>query len=224
MAALLALSPHDTAGQYDRLWHIYLPTLGVVGVLVTGAIVVACLRFRRRSEGWPEQTHSAPKTETAYLAVVTLIVIGLLVVTFRTEDRVDALTAHPALVVRVVASQWQWEFDYPASGIRQVAHNIASAHPKYARLVVPAGEPVEFRLRSVDVLHNFYIPAMRFKRYAFPNYTDRFVLTFPHPGHMLGQCAQFCGWNHAEMRFFVTVLPPHRFRSWVAAHSGGASA
>lgn len=224
MAALLALSAHDTAGQYDGLWHIYLPTLAVVGVLVTGAILVACLRFRRRTDGWPEQTHSAPKTETAYLAVVTLIVIGLLVVTFRTEDRVDALTAHPALVVRVVASQWQWEFDYPASGIRQVAHNIASAHPKFARLVVPAGEPVEFRLRSVDVLHNFFIPAMRFKRYAFPNYTNRFVLTFPHPGHMLGQCAQFCGWNHAEMRFFVTVLPPARFRSWVAAHSGGASA
>jgi heme/copper-type cytochrome/quinol oxidase subunit 2 len=41
---------------------------------------------------------------------------------------------------------------------------------------------------------------------------------------MLGQCAQFCGWNHAEMRFFVTVLPPARFRSWVAAHAGGASA
>jgi cytochrome c oxidase subunit 2 len=224
MAALLALSAHDTAGQYDRLWHIYLPTLAVVGVLVTGAIVVACLRFRRRTDGWPEQTHSAPKTEIAYLAVVTLIVIGLLVVTFRTESRVDALTARPALVVRVVASQWQWEFDYPASGIRQVAHNIASAHPKFARLVVPAGEPVEFRLRSVDVLHNFFIPAMRFKRYAFPNYTNRFVLTFPHPGHMLGQCAQFCGWNHAEMRFFVTVLPPARFRSWVAAHAGGASA
>jgi cytochrome c oxidase subunit II len=223
MAALLALSGHDTAAQYDRLWRIYLPTLGVVGGLVAGAIVVACLRFRRRGDGWPEQTHSAPKLEIIYLGVIALIVAGLLVATFRTEGHVDALTAHPALVVRVVASQWQWEFDYPRSGIRQVAHDIASAHPRYARLVVPAGEPVEFRLRSVDVLHNFFIPAMRFKRYAFPNYTNRFVLTFPHPGHMLGQCAQFCGWDHAEMRFLVTVLPPARFRTWVAAHGGGAA-
>jgi cytochrome c oxidase subunit II len=223
MAALLALSGHDTAAQYDRLWRIYLPTLGVVGALVAGAIVVACLRFRRRGDGWPEQTHSAPKLEIIYLGVIALIVAGLLVATFRTEGHVDALTAHPALVVRVVASQWQWEFDYPRSGIRQVAHDIASAHPRYARLVVPAGEPVEFRLRSVDVLHNFFIPAMRFKRYAFPNYTNRFVLTFPHPGHMLGQCAQFCGWDHAEMRFLVTVLPPARFRTWVAAHGGGAA-
>lgn len=224
MPVLLDVPGHDTAGQYDRLWHIYLPTLGVVGVLVTGAIVVACLRFRRRSDEWPEQTHSAPKTELVYLGVIILIVIGLLTVTFRTEGHVDALTAHPALVVRVVASQWQWEFDYPRSGIRQVAHNIASADPQYARLVVPAGEPVEFRLRSVDVLHNFFIPQMRFKRYAFPNYTNRFVLTFPHPGHMLGQCAQFCGWDHAEMRFYVTVLPPARFRSWVVAHTAGAPA
>jgi cytochrome c oxidase subunit 2 len=191
---------------------------------VTGAIVVACLRYRRRSEEWPEQTHSAPKTEMVYLGTVALIVLGLLAATFRTEDHVDALTSHPALTVKVVASQWQWEFDYPASGIRQVARNIASAHPRYARLVVPAGEPVEFRLRSVDVLHNFYIPQMRFKRYAFPNYTNRFVLTFPQPGHMLGECAQFCGWDHAEMRFYVTVLPPGRFRSWVAAHTTGSPA
>jgi cytochrome c oxidase subunit 2 len=216
MAELLALPGHDTAGQYDRLWHIYLPTLGIVGVLVAGAIVVACLRFRRHRDDWPEQADSAPKTEIVYLGVISVIVIGLLAATFRTEDHVDALTARPA-------SQWQWEFDYPGSGIRQVAHNIASAHPRFARLVVPAGKPVEFRLRSVDVLHNFYIPAMRFKRYAFPNYTNRFVLTFPHPGHMLGQCAQFCGWDHAEMRFFVTVLSPARFRTWIAAHTAGAA-
>ena len=62
------------------------------------------------------------------------------------------------------------------------ARNIGSLHPKFAHLVVPVGRPVLFSLRSADVLHSFFIPAMRFKRYAYPDSTNRFVLTFPHDG------------------------------------------
>ena len=215
---MLAISAHDTAGQFAGLWHIYLGVLVTVGILVTGAIVIVAVRFRRRAGRAPRDLRSAPRLEAAYLAVIVVIVICLLAFTYRTENHEDALIAHPALSVDVTASQWQWLFRYPASGIVMSAKNIGSAHPQFAHLVVPAGEPVEFSLRSADVLHSFFIPAMRFKRYAYANYRNRFVLTFPHPGRMLGECAQLCGWDHAEMRFDVDVLSPSRFRAWVGAH------
>jgi cytochrome c oxidase subunit II len=219
---VLTIAAHDTSGQFAWLWHVYLVLTVVVGVLFTAAILYAALRYRRRPGRAPRQFHSATRTEAAYLLVIAAIVVGLLAATYRTENHEDALVAKHAVRVAVTASQWQWQFTYPAAHITESARNIASSRPRYARLVVPAGEPVEFSLRSADVLHSFFIPAMRFKRYAFPDHTNRFVLTFPHPGRMLGECAQFCGWDHAEMRFDVTVLSPSRFRAWVAAHAGAA--
>jgi cytochrome c oxidase subunit 2 len=211
---VLAIAAHDTAGQFAWLWHIYLVLTVVVGVLVTIAIVVAAVRFRRRPGRATRDLDSAPRLEAAYLAVVVAIVIGLLAATYHVENHEDALTAHPYLRVAVTASQWQWQFTYPV-GVRASSRNIGSRHPRFADLVVPVGRPVLFSLRSADVLHSFFIPAMRFKRYAYPDSTNRFVLTFPHAGRMLGECAQLCGWDHAEMRFTVTALSVARFRAWL---------
>jgi cytochrome c oxidase subunit 2 len=216
--AVLAIAAHDTAGQFARLWHIYLVVTVGVGMLVTTAIVVAAVRFRRRAGRPTRDLRSAPKVEAVYLGVIVLIVIGLLAATYQVENHEDALTTHPFVRVEVTASQWQWQFTYPASGVRTSARNIGSLHPKFAHLVVPVGRPVLFALRSADVLHSFFIPAMRFKRYAYPDSTNRFVLTFPHTGRMLGECAQLCGWDHAEMRFTVIALPVPRFRAWLAQH------
>lgn len=214
-----AAAGHDTAQIFSTLWDQYLVTLAVVSFLVVVAILFAAIRFRRRDDVWPRgRRSSAPRLELAYLVVVTLIVIGLLTLTLSAETRVDALTSRPALKVNVTAFQWQWRFAYP-NGAVQVGANVESAHPHFPTLVVPAGEVVQFNLRSADVLHEFFIPAMRFKRYAFENYTNRFDLAFPHPGRMSGECAQFCGLDHSEMRFWVLVLTPARFRSWLQAHA-----
>jgi cytochrome c oxidase subunit 2 len=213
-----SVAAHDTAQVFSSLWDEYLVTLLVVGFLVVVAIVFVAIRFRRRDEVWPEGKDSAPKLELAYLTVVTLIVLGLLTLTLSAETRVDALTARPALRIDVTGFQWQWRFVYP-NGAEQVGTNVMSRHPHFPTLVVPAGEVVQFNLRSSDVLHEFFIPAMRYKRYAFANYVNRFDLTFPHPGRMSGACAQFCGLDHSEMRFWVLVLPPARFRAWLNAHA-----
>jgi len=224
MTPALALAQHDTAGQFEWLWRIYLWTTVTVGVLVVAAILYAALRFRRRDDRRPAQLISAPRLEGVYVGVIGLIVIGLITVTFRTENQIDPLIHNPALRVDVTAYQWQWRFRYPDSDITLSGANVGSAHPQYGQVVVPAGRPVEFSLRSADVLHAFFVPAMRFKRYAFPNYTNRFVLTFPHPGRFLGECSQFCGWDHAEMRFVVVVLPADEFQSWLTSHAGSSTA
>ena len=75
-------------------------------------------------------------------------------------------------------------------------------------LTVPAGQVVEFVLRSRDVVHSMWIPDQRFKRYAYPDRTNRFDLTFGRLGTETGLCAQFCGIDHAQMRFTVHVVSP----------------
>ena len=203
--AVFAIAAHDTTGQFAWLWHIYLVLTVVVGVLVTAAIVVAAVRFRRRAGRAARDLRSAPRLEAVYLGVIVLIVIGLLAATYRVENHEDALTTHPFVRVEVTASQWQWQFTYPASGVRMSAHNIGSQHPQFAdarracrpprALHAPLGR------RPAQLLH----PRDAVQALRLPELTNRFVLTFPQPGRMLGECAQFCGWDHAEMRFEVIL-------------------
>jgi cytochrome c oxidase subunit 2 len=77
---------------------------------------------------------------------------------------------------------------------------------------------------SVDVMHAFYVPAFLFKRDAFPGLTNRFEVTVRDPGTYLGECAEFCGLDHARMLFTVRAVPPAEFRAWLEqARRGGPS-
>ena len=165
---------------------------------------------------------TAPGLELAYLAVIAAVVVGLLTLTLRTESKVDALSSRPALRISVTAFQWQWKFAYP-NGAVVVGGNALARRPRLPTLVVPQNEVVQFSLRSADVLHEMFIPAMRFKRYAFPNYTNRFDLSFPDTGRMPGACAQFCGLAHTQMRFSVLVLSRSDFRTWLASQASVTS-
>jgi cytochrome c oxidase subunit 2 len=88
-------------------------------------------------------------------------------------------------------------------------------------LVVPAGRTVAFTLRSVDVVHGFWIPHERFQRSAIPGVTNRFDLRFDEPGWLDGggECAWFCGLHHQDMRFAVRVLEPREFAAWANAQA-----
>ncbi len=114
--------------------------------------------------------------------------------------------------MRVTAAKWRWRFDYPEWGITQTADD-----PAPARLVVPAGVPVEFEQTSLDIVHAFWIPELRFKKDAFPERNHRFVLEFGEPGILDGgKCAEFCGLRHSYMTFTVSVMERDAFRAWVA--------
>jgi cytochrome c oxidase subunit II len=76
---------------------------------------------------------------------------------------------------------------------------------------------VQFRLVSLDVIHSFYIPALRFKRDAFPGKPTSFDLVFGR-GRFMGECAEFCGLHHTDMRFDVEGMPASAFGSWAEAH------
>jgi cytochrome c oxidase subunit II len=203
---------HDTLRQFSSLFPIYIWLMVGVTAIVWGMIAFAVWRYRARPGRLPSTRTEAPRLEVAYAAGLAVIVCVLVTLTFLTEHDIDPATAHPGLRIDVTAAQWNWRFRYPDAGV-----TIDAPTGRYPTLVVPTDTTIEFRLRSVDVIHNFWIPALRFKRYAFPgtDHVNRFDLVFSKPGRMLGQCAQFCGWNHAGMRFAVRALPRAQFRAWL---------
>ncbi len=206
--AILDTGAHNTAAQYSRLFGIYLVVLAAGGGLVAAAVVLSVLRARRRRQAAREESTWARRTEAGWVIALALVAAGLVGATFRSESGEDALARNPGVRIDVTASQWHWQFAYPDAAAPQRRNT--------SLLRVPAGTVVEFRLESNDVLHSFWISALRFKRYAYPNFVNRFDLVFRRTGRLQGTCAQFCGLGHDTMRFDVLVMPPARFKAWLA--------
>jgi cytochrome c oxidase subunit 2 len=205
----------DTRDEFHELFgEIYLPVTVTVGVIVVAVILVAAIRYRRGSGRGPGGPSERPVLESLYALTIAVIVGVLLWATFTAEAKVDEVSASPGLRVDVTAFKWQWRFDYPGQG---VPPSIGSdAH--HAELVVPENTVVGFRMTSRDVIHALWIPAVRFKRDAFPNRYTSFDLVFDTPGSFPGRCAEFCGLEHAGMTLEVHVLTKPDFDAWLAAH------
>jgi cytochrome c oxidase subunit 2 len=187
----------STQGDFSRVFTSYAWVLGVVFALALGAIAYVVLHFRsgRRSE--TSAVTGNRLAEGAAIACFALIAAFLIARTFSVEGGEDSLAAAPSVRVEAIAYQWGWEFDYPGTAIRVVGEN--GAPPV---LVLPAGRTVQVSLRTRDVIHSFWVPALRYKRDAMPGVAGRFDIVVPLGDHP-GSCALFCGLHHAEMRFSV---------------------
>jgi cytochrome c oxidase subunit II len=206
----------DTRVEVQDLFDAYLWIAVGVAVIVFGAVGFAPIRYRRRPGREPSRRSDWLRGELAYVGLLVLIVAGLLIATFRTEDKVDAVSSDPALNVGVTAFQWGWTWTYP-DGLRVTGNS--ETPPTFA---VPTDRTVRFTLTSRDVIHAFWIPDQRFKRDAFPNRTTQFDLDFDHAGMNGGVCAEFCGLRHSQMSFNVLALSEPDFQSWLADRTGGA--
>jgi cytochrome c oxidase subunit II len=113
---------------------------------------------------------------------------------------------HEGLVIQVTGHQWWWDVRYPGEG-------IVTANEIY----LPAGEPSVIELRAADVIHSFWVPNLHGKIDLLPEMTTRIVLEPALPGEWRGQCAEFCGRQHAWMAFKVIALPREKFDAWVQA-------
>ncbi|HEU5321074.1 MAG TPA: c-type cytochrome, partial [Methylomirabilota bacterium] len=113
----------------------------------------------------------------------------------------------------VIGHQWWWEFQYPDLGFS----TASDVH-------IPAGRPVSFEITGADVIHSFWVPGLGGKRDAIPGKGTRIVLTASTPGEYYGQCAEFCGVSHANMRHLAVVHTPEAFAAWVAQQKAEAPA
>jgi cytochrome c oxidase subunit 2 len=209
---LLALV--DTRKVFEDLASTYLPIAAAVFAIVVLACIFALVRYRARED---DTARSPPREEPpwlpfVYAGVLACIVAFLVALTFNAQDKISARNVPPGLRVSVTAAKWNWRFDYPALGITQVA---GATRP--STLVVPANTEIRFRMTSIDVIHSFWIPYLRFKRDAFPGRATEFDLSFERPGvHVDGVCAEFCGLKHDQMVFDIEVMTPADFQAWVA--------
>ena len=199
----------DTRSEFSDLLWVFGPitavVFAIVAILVAGIVVLS--RRRERDPGWRS---AWPIAEAAYASVLLILVVVLVVFTFRAEGRVDAISDDPGLEIAVTGFQWQWSFTYP-NGV-----TIIGARDDPPDLVVPAKTTIKFSLTSRDVVHSFWVPHVRFKRDAFPDHVNEFNLIFPDVGRFAGRCAEFCGLRHSNMDFDVVVLDRGSFDAWMA--------
>jgi cytochrome c oxidase subunit 2 len=203
----------NTREQYEDLFGIYWPIGVAVFALVAGTIVFVALRFRSRGGEFPRGPHEHRPLELGWLVVVAVLVTVLLAFTYRSMDDLEASQDRSGdPLVEITAAKWNWRFDYPESGVSRVGGDR-----RPPTLVVPADTPVRFRGTSIDVIHAFWIPELRFKRDLFPGRQTSFVLSFPEEGllHQGGECNQFCGLLHATMTFNVRVVSRSEFERWI---------
>lgn len=184
-------------------------------VVVAGLLAYSVVRFRRRPDddgSEPPQVYGSDPIEFAWTVAPFLIVLVLALATTRTIYEVQAVAKPPgALDVTVIGHQWWWEFRYPGLGV--VTAN---------ELHVPVSDgaeatPTFLTLESADVVHSFWVPRLAGKTDVIPNRTNTMWIEPQEPGLYLGQCAEFCGTQHAKMLLRVYVHPRAEFDAWVAA-------
>jgi cytochrome c oxidase subunit 2 len=217
LVAGCAPTPVTTEGrEAHNAYNIFLYAAAVVFSVVAIWLLWSVLRYRRRGDALPAQTHGNTKLELLWTAIPLALVLFLFVVTIRAQHRI--LTDPPSRVtVDVTGFQWSWEFDYEGSDTQ-----IIGAPGHVPELVVPVGVPIRMKLRSADVVHSFYVPRALFKRQAIPGTTNEFAMNFQRVGLYHGQCAQFCGLAHADMLFRIKVVSQDQFERFLTSGRGGS--
>jgi cytochrome c oxidase subunit II len=202
----------DFGQESHRIFNLILWFDVAIFLVVAGVLTVAIVRFRERDPAaLPRQVRGSPRLELTWTVLPALI---LSVIAFPTVGAIFRSQAAPppdALRVRVIGHQWWWEFEYPDLGIRTASD-----------LHLPAGRPAVVELGSLDVIHAFWVPQLGGKRDAVPGGTNRILLTPSTPGAWPGQCAEFCGASHANMRHWAVVHDPAGFDAWVARQQAPA--
>jgi cytochrome c oxidase subunit 2 len=185
---------------------------GAVFVVVGTLIVFVVLRFRSRTEdeSEPPQVYGSNQVELAWTVIPVLIVIVLFLATARVIFAVqDPVKPNSAVDVTVVGHQFWWEFRYPKLGVT-TANEL---HIPLSSANQPA--PTFLKLMSADVDHSFWVPQLAGKTDLIPNRVNEMWVDPLTPGLYLGQCAQFCGVEHAKMLLRVYVDTPEQFARWV---------
>ncbi len=181
-------------------------------IVVTGLLAYAVVRFRRRAQDdgtEPAQIYGSGPVEAAWTTVPILIVAVLTLSTARVIHEIqDARPPAGALEVQVIGHQWWWEFRYPKLGI--VTAN---------ELHVPVSQnqhplPTFLDLRSADVVHSFWVPRLAGKTDLIPNKINSMWIQPERTGLFVGQCAKYCGTQHAKMLLRVYVDTPEDFDRW----------
>ena len=188
-------------------------TCTAVFIVVFVALVVALLRgMRNRSEtdpSFPSETTLSRSVGVAVGLTVTIL-ITLLVASVWTGRQIAALHASSAVSIAITGHQWWWEIQYEDS---IPSRRVTTAN----ELHIPSNRPVVLKVTSHDVIHSFWVPSLQGKRDLIPGYTTALWLRADRSGFFRGQCAEFCGMQHAHMALDVVAESDRDFEGWLDA-------
>ena len=190
-----------------------LEALGVAVVLIVAALLLVAIVRRRERDA--SGALPAEKGGMAWIyfgtGVSSVALFAALVYAMVTLESVAAPPRPPALTIRVTAYDWWWKIDYPDDD--DPSHSFATAN----EIHIPVGSPVRVQLKSADVIHAFWVPALAGKTETIPGQTNEQWIEADAPGIYRGQCSQFCGAQHAHMAFEVVAQDAGDFAAWRTA-------
>jgi cytochrome c oxidase subunit 2 len=212
-----ALRPFGVQAEHiGRLWNLTLGLCTVVFVLVLGACLYALWRAPRAGAGTPPDLSSLAGPEPRIwrtvkwaTAAATAGLLVLLVGDVLTSRALAQLPLRGAVNIELVGHQWWWEARYKDA---DASREFSTAN----ELHIPVGRPVVVTLRSNDVIHSLWIPNLQGKKDLIPGRTATMRLRADRAGSYRGQCAEFCGLEHAMMALLVEAEPNERYEAWAA--------
>jgi len=214
---LTSLAPEGPSAESIQKLVIPVTAIaGIVFVLVIGAIVFITWKFRERKDSdpdeFPSQIHGVTTLEIGWTILPALILAGIAVGTVMTIINLNREEPN-SIKVQVAGQQWWWEYRYDVNndGNYDGPEDITSA----TELVIPAGKPVQVTTTSNDVIHSFWIPGLNGKKDAVPGLYNPLKLQADEPGVFRGQCTEFCGLSHANMRMLVRAVSSSDYDAWV---------
>ncbi len=207
-------APQSTPAKSIFNLSLFVLTItGIIFAVVFTLLVYAILKFRARSasaNSEPAQVYGSTQIELAWTIIPCLIVVVLFMATARVLHAVqDAPMPASAVEVTVIGHQFWWEYRYPKLG-------VVTANELHIPMSDPAHPtPTFLQLLSADTDHSFWVPELAGKTDLIPNHPNRMWVDPEHTGVFLGQCAQYCGTQHAMMLLRVSVDTPEDFGRWI---------
>src|ERR1700692_2048149 len=202
----------------DSIFHLSMLVLAITGLIfliVFSLIAYTVTKFRRRSDDGPEapQVYGSNQIELAWTVIPVLIVLVLFMATARVIHAIkDARMPNGAIEVPLIGHQFWWEFRYPALG-------VVTANELHVPVSDPSHPtPTFLTLLSADTDHSFWVPRLAGKTDLIPNHPNSMWMDPHETGLYLGQCAQYCGTQHAKMLLRVYVDSREDFNRWIQEH------
>ncbi len=178
----------------------------LVFVIVFSVLVYSIIKFRARPDSpEPTQTHGNTRIEIAWTIAPSVVLVGVLIGTIATMFSIQQPSTPNTITVNAVGHQWWWEFQYPDQ------HFVTADE-----MWVPTGTVVHINLVSDNVIHSFWVPQLTGKTDVIPGHDNSMWLQADTAGWYRGECAEFCGTQHAHMDFLVHAVPAADYQTWVS--------
>jgi len=215
---LTSLNPQGPSAT--SIQQLVVPVTSIAAVVFVGlfgAVLLISWKFRQRkndnTEEFPSQVHGRTALEIGWTIIPALIIAGISVVTVITIINLSREEPN-SINVQAIGNQWWWEYKYDLNGDGNFdgPEDIVSA----TEMVIPAGKPIQVTTTSNDVIHSFWIPGLNGKRDALPGLYNPLKLQADEPGIFRGQCTEFCGLSHANMRMLVRAVSLSEYEAWIS--------